>query len=364
MVATAQRFNELKPGTEISWSKRSLQEFADKSIEDLASEFDLLVIDHPWAGYAAHTGALIPLDEYLSEEFLSKQAMHSVGVSFQSYTFNNHQWALAIDAATPVASSRKDLLLDKGLSLPTTFDELLSLAAKGLVVLPGIPLDTLMNFYMLCSAFGEDPFTKKTEVASKSVGTKALTALHTLGQLIDPECYQFNPIQVYEAMSSTDKYAYCPFAYGYSNYSRQGYSHKVLHFHDLVEFAGTGKLKTTLGGTGIAISAMCKNIDKAIDYLSFIASETCQQSLYFDNGGQPGHRKAWEDAHVNGNCRDFFKATLPALERAFLRPRYPNYMLFQDNAGHPIQHFMRYGGDPGIVLEEINALYVRSLNIN
>ena len=53
MVATAQRFSELNPGVEITWEKRSLQAFADEPIDKLAERYDLLVIDHPWAGFAA-----------------------------------------------------------------------------------------------------------------------------------------------------------------------------------------------------------------------------------------------------------------------------------------------------------------------
>ncbi|VGO22014.1 CoA transferase [Pontiella sulfatireligans] len=53
MVATAQRFHELHPEIDISWSKRSLQEFADRPLGELAEQFDFLVIDHPWTGFAA-----------------------------------------------------------------------------------------------------------------------------------------------------------------------------------------------------------------------------------------------------------------------------------------------------------------------
>ena len=66
MVATAQRFTELNPGIEISWEKRSLQEFADASIEDLAKRFDLMVIDHPWTGFGADTKTILPLSERLN----------------------------------------------------------------------------------------------------------------------------------------------------------------------------------------------------------------------------------------------------------------------------------------------------------
>ena len=73
MVATAQRFTELNPEIEITWEKRSLQEFADASIEDLAKRFDLLVIDHPWTGFGAHTNAILPLSDYLSSDYIKDQ---------------------------------------------------------------------------------------------------------------------------------------------------------------------------------------------------------------------------------------------------------------------------------------------------
>ena len=37
MTATAQRFSELNPNVEITWEKRSLQQFADLSIGQLQS---------------------------------------------------------------------------------------------------------------------------------------------------------------------------------------------------------------------------------------------------------------------------------------------------------------------------------------
>src|SRR4051812_9409299 len=102
MVATAQRFCEMQAESkvEIVWEKRSLQEFADQPIDALAKRYDLLVIDHPWAGFAAASGVLVPLDEHLPAEFLADQAENSVGKSHESYTFGGHQWALAIDAAS------------------------------------------------------------------------------------------------------------------------------------------------------------------------------------------------------------------------------------------------------------------------
>jgi len=92
--------------------KRTLQEFADFPIEKLTEQYDLLIIDHPWVGCAAATQCVLPLNQYLSQAYLQDQLQHSVGGSHESYFYQGHQWALAIDAATPVASYRKDLLIN------------------------------------------------------------------------------------------------------------------------------------------------------------------------------------------------------------------------------------------------------------
>ena len=127
----------------------------------------------------------------------------------------------------------------------------------------------------------------------------------------------------------------------------------------MVEIAGR-PCRTTLGGAGLAISSRCANMNAALEYAVFVADPVCQRTLYFDSGGQPGHRSAWTDDRVNATCRNYFRNTLPALDRAFLRPRYPGYIYFQDRAGVPIRDYMRNGGDPRSVLAELNALYHES----
>jgi multiple sugar transport system substrate-binding protein len=364
MVATAQRFSELNPSVEIIWEKRSLQQFADLSIDKLATKYDLLVIDHPWAGFAAKTKSILPLNGYLDQDFLEDQKQNTVGHSFESYTFNDQQWALAVDAATPVASSRPDLMEKLGIALPDNFNDLIALANDGYVAFPAIPIDTLMHFYMFCSSLGEDPCQAEDRVVSEATGRQALQLLKILAGKINPDCFNWNPIQLYEAMTSTDEIAYCPFAYGYSNYSRNGYARKTLHFHDIITLYGEDRCRSTLGGTGLAVSSSCKHIDQAIDYVTYVASGVCQNTVYFENGGQPGHLKAWKDEHVNYQTRNYFSSTLPALQRAFLRPRYHGHMYFQDNAGEPIREYMMHGGDETDLLKHLNELYIKSRSID
>ena len=360
MVATAQRFSELNAGAEIVWEKRSLQEFADQPIDQLAKRYDLLVIDHPWTGFASAAGLLLPLDEHLPERFLAEQASNSVGPSHNSYSFGGRQWALVIDAAAPVASWRIDLL--HASDLPRTWDQLLELAPAGKVLMPGIPVDTLMTFYMLCSTLGEDVCQDHERVVSPQVGTQALGMLRELALLLDALFWELNPVGVYETMTLTDRYAYCPFAYGYSNYSRPGYARTLLDFGEMIAIDGRS-CRTTLGGAGLAISSRCAHRDLALDYAAFVADPVCQRTLYHDSGGQPGHRLAWTNEHVNRGSRNFFRNTLPALDRAFLRPRYPGYMYFQDRAGTSVRDYMRAGGGERALLANLDNLYRESRKV-
>jgi multiple sugar transport system substrate-binding protein len=360
VVATAQRFHELHPHVEINWHKRTLQEFADFSIQKLVDKYDLLVIDHPWAGYAAaNSGMLLPLEQYLSADFMADQAANSVGLSHPSYEFDGSHFALAIDAATPVASYRPDILQKLGVGVPQTWDELLALAQKGAVAMPGIPIDTLMNFYMLCSTQGQDPFVHDEWVVSEALGVQVLQQLRELANLCDEEIFNWNPIAVYEALSRRDDLAYCPFAYGYSNYSRSGYSDNLLLFTDMVAVDGK-RCRSTLGGTGLAISASCRYLDIALKYAAFTARPQTQQTIFFTGGGQPGHRSAWESSEVNSRCHNYFRNTLPALNRAYLRPRYAGYLHFQDHAGDPVRDYLMHGGDPKQVLAKMTNLYRES----
>ena len=154
MVATAQRFAELHPELSIAWQKRSLQQFADAPLAELAALFDLMVIDHPSIGEAARHNLLLALDEHLPVAFLADQAANSVGGSHSSYSYDGHQYALAIDAATPVSGYCPDLLRRVDAEPPATWVELLALARRGLVAVPAIPIDSLMHLFMLATCAG------------------------------------------------------------------------------------------------------------------------------------------------------------------------------------------------------------------
>jgi multiple sugar transport system substrate-binding protein len=360
LLAASQRYSELHPGIEIRWKKRTLQEFADYPIEKLTKEYDLLIIDHPWVGCAAATNCVLPLDEHLPAAYLADQLNNSVGYSHLSYNYKSSQWALAIDAATPAASYRADLLAKNKVTVPQTWDALIDLAKAGKVAVPAIPIDLLMNFYTFCiAADGHEPFPSEHEIARKETGILAIETMKQLYRLVDKAMFTYNPIAVAEQMTTTDNYWYCPFAYCYSNYARRGYAASTLQYDDVVTFNGK-KLQTTIGGTGIAVSAFSAHKEQAIDFAQLVVSGEWQRTIYVQHGGQPGHRSAWLDETANALTNNFFKSVLPVMENGYMRPRYNGYLHFQDHAGTPLQQCLLQDGDPGTTLNEMNKLYQQS----
>ena len=360
MLATAAQFAESHPDVRIEWEARSLQGFADHPIRDLAEEFDLLVLDHPFMGTVAKGGYLVPLDKHISAEVLSTLRGESVGASHESYLYDGHQWALAIDAAAQVAGYRPDLLAAAGMAVPSTWEEVSELAriGRGFVTTPLLPVDSFCSFLTLCASSGETLFAPGSrKVASEATGEAALQQLKTLTEFAAKDAREWNPIAVWERMSTTDEIAYCPLAFGYSNYARPGYRRAPIHFTNIPSRPPRGPMGSVLGGAGLAISARCKELATAVDYAVWVASAECQKTIYVQSGGQPGNKKAWIDREVNEMSNHFFEGTLPTLEQAFLRPRFAGFVEFQTQCSFLISDFLSGKYSSAATLESLDECF-------
>src|SRR3954468_9885039 len=267
LLATAKHFCETHPEVSIEWETRTLQEFGEASIQTVANRYDLIVIDHPYMGQVAREKCFLALDKNFSPARLDELKRDSVGPSYVSYCFDDHLWALPIDAASQVAGYRADLLQANGFKVPHTWDDVLDLAKfrRGFVTPALSPLDSLMCFFTFCANLGEPPFTSEDKVVPKTIGQEALERLRVLAGHSGNGALSANPIAIWERMSSSDEIAYCPLAFGYSNYARKGYRAKLVSFGSIPS-AGRGPLGATLGGAGLAISDNCKHRDIALDY--------------------------------------------------------------------------------------------------
>jgi multiple sugar transport system substrate-binding protein len=361
LVAAGQRFEELHPGIAIHWEKRSLHEFGHAGLAPLCRENDLLVIDHPMLGAAIKAGLFLDLRPLLPPAFVEDLRANSVGLSFPSYELEGQLLAVPIDAATPTASYRPDLLSRRGVNLPRTWAEVLDLARSRQVVMPGFHADVFLNFLALCASQGSQVPASPEHLVEPEAGLRALQDLRELAGLMPAAIYAWNPIAIYETLAARDDYSYCPFAYGYSNYARPGFGAHVVRFSNTVTLGEGKPLRTVLGGTGLAISSQCSSVNAALDYLMYVAGEECQRTLYGLSGGQPAHRQAWRDETLNRVTSQFFRDTLACLDAAILRPRYDGYIGLQGQAGYPIISFLKEGGSAQSVLAAIDTMYRQSM---
>ncbi|MGH8022267.1 MAG: extracellular solute-binding protein, partial [Limisphaerales bacterium] len=285
-------------------------------------------------------------------------ARHSVGPTFESYDFGGRLLALPIDAATLAPSWREDLLERAGTPPPSTWAEAVALSRRKLAVIPAFNADLFLHFVMLLNALEPDSLSNPDEIGSREA---MRTALHLLRELTEPmprEIFEWDPIRVAERMTATDDFAWNAFAYTYNNYARLGFARTRLRFGNLLSLQPHGpRLRSVLGGTGIAVSTQCRHLETALDYAWFIAGATVQRTLYVNAGGQPSHASAWNDPAADALCGGFFSGTKTAQAEAFVRPRYSGYVPLQTAGGAALRETLRDGRSGEAVLDKLEDLY-------
>ncbi len=358
LVATAQRYEETHRGVRIHWQKRTLDEFGHAPIDVLVKKFDLVVIDHPWAGFCFEKNLVHDLAKIAPPETLAELKRNAIGPTFESYVWQDKLLALPIDAATPAPSWRPDLLERAGVAPPQTWTDAVALARRRLAVIPGFNADLFLHFIMLVKALGAEPCADHEAIAPADIMQRAAEMLRELTEPMPSEISELNPILVAERMTTTDDFAWNAFAYTYNNYARPHFAPKPLRFGNLLTLEPGGpRLRSVLGGTGLAISANCANVAVALDYALFVASGNVQKGIYVHAGGQPSHRAAWDDSFADTLCGGFFSATRLTQTEAIVRPRYSGYVALQTDGGKALQEYLRDGRSLAATCEKLNALY-------
>lgn len=360
LVASAQRFEETHPGVEIRWHKQSLHDFGHANVADLVRQFDLIILDHPWAGEVVANHLVLTLDDLVPLAFRNHLAHSSVGLSWNSYVFEGQLFALPVDAASQFASYREDILLAHEAVVPKTWTDVLVLARKGMVAIPGFHVDLLLSFLGMYASMGVLESEPDSLLADRYQGLTCLHQMRELACLVPAAAWNYQPTALYEEMARTHKWAYCPFGYGYSNFSRVGFAPHVIQFTNLISMPGGLPLRGTLGGAGIAISSRCYCVDIALEYAMSVAAAECQRNIYLQSGGQPAHAEAWNDDAANILTHNFFRNTFRSMREAWMRPRYAGYIYFQKNAGLILVEYLRNGGNEIRVLEEMERVYRKS----
>ncbi|TGQ68574.1 MAG: extracellular solute-binding protein [Mesorhizobium sp.] len=357
MVACSSLWQE-RTGVSIEWDKRSLQDFESFPVEELARAYDLIVIDHPHVGQITAERCLEPLDVAGREAELAALATGSVGQSYPSYAWQGRQWAFPIDAASQVQAWRPDALD----AAPARWSEVLDLARQDGVLLPLRPPHSLMAFYTLAGNLGHPCATDPaSDLIDVETCREVFEAMREIAALVDPACFEMDPIAVSERMAEANSKIVCaPLIYGYVSYAISGFREHRLAFADIPTIGTSGPVGSALGGTGIAVSAFSTARNAAIDFAYWVASGDVQRGTYAAAGGQPGHAAAWEDRTVNAVTGGFYRDTRATLEGAWMRPRHDGYMAFQQAASDHIIAGLRSGQPAAHVVADLNRLFRES----
>lgn len=355
LIAASRQWRQ-ETGQDIVWDRRSLQDFETFPVEELARQYDFIVIDHPHVGQVADTGCLVPLDEACPPAALAEMAAGSIGLSYASYHWKGHQWALPIDAATQVQA-----WVPHRLSQPLRdWSDVVALAQAGRLALPLRAPHSLMTLFSLCGLDGV-PLNVAGPALFPVQAASAYDRLLQLAGLVDPVSYDQDPIAVLEAMGRADSsIAAAPFIYGYVSYAQPDFRPARIAFHDLPATGAAGPAGSALGGTGLAVSAYSQHRADAAAFVAWVASGPVQAGLYALSGGQPGHAQAWEDDVANRQTADFYRATRATLDAAWLRPRHSGYMAFQQQASDRLTIALRTREDGASAIAALNMLFAES----
>ncbi|MDB6179271.1 ABC transporter substrate-binding protein [Paracoccus sp. Z330] len=347
-VVAASAAYERETGVSIQWDKRSLQAFADAPIDQLARDYDFIVLDHPHVGLIAEQGALLPLAP-------PQDSDAGMGGSPESYFWNGACWAYAIDAACQMAVCRPDLT-DR---LPHTWEDLSGPeGATFRAITPLLPVDAFDMMMTLVAGRGEENLPHgDDQFTSDANSIYALNILKALYRLGPSEAVSMNPIKVLEALSSTDEFAMSPCLFGYVNYARPGFRPRQLRYFDLPVSAQGGTRRAILGGAGIGVSAQTADPEAARSFAAWLASERVQSGVYLENEGQPANRHSWQAKRHDPAYRGFFEGGWSTMDNAWTRPRAPWFLGFVDDVCEMFPAFFLQDRDAEAFLAELNSAF-------
>ncbi|WP_432103184.1 extracellular solute-binding protein [Streptomyces sp. bgisy091] len=329
----------------VDWSVQPLEGFESHPIDDLCARYDLVVLDHPHLGEALDAGCLRPLDDLFTATELEGWRTGSIGPTMRSYAMDGRQWALPLDAATQVAATRTDLAGDA----PTTWDEVRGLARRVPVALSLAGPHAFLTFASVAVALGEEPATDPDELIGDATGLAVLDLMADIDSLAPAATRPLNPIGLLELMTDTDLLAHCPLVYGYVTYSGR------LAFTDAPTAGPGGRPGSTLGGTGLAVSARCTPGTELVDHIRWLMSPEAQRDFLPRHSGQPSARAAWTDP--SAVAADFYRNTTTTCEQAWVRPRHAGYIRFQTEASAVVRDALAGRTGHLAALDRMRALY-------
>ncbi|WGW12884.1 extracellular solute-binding protein [Saxibacter everestensis] len=363
--AASSAYSALNPGTTFEWTARPLHEFEDVPLDDLASGFDVLAIDHPFVGDAAASGALTSLSALLGAEKLRSRADAYIGRSYASYEREGELWALPVDAACMVAAVRLDDAPAAG--LPERWDDVVPFIrelGKDRTVIAANPTHLWGTFLSLCEAhnagtvpdLATGPSWWRTGGICDEVAVPALELMREIVIASATRSLHLDPVAVLDELAGDGPGVYTPLVFMYSTYSLRRDGRGAVSFH-AAPAVGEQPTGTLTGGVGLAVSGRSACRNEAADFILFATSEHVQRGIYAEAGGQPASTAAWLDGAVNERAGGLYRNTASTMELSFLRPRRAGYPAYQRAAAHALHDLFEQGRSAQHIVSTLNRMW-------
>ncbi|RVT82727.1 carbohydrate ABC transporter substrate-binding protein [Rhodobacteraceae bacterium CCMM004] len=318
-------------GIDIHWARRSLYSFGEGDLRDFVDDHDLIIFDHPFVGDIATQGLMLDLGTFLTPAEATVFRQNTVGASYRSYEFEGGVYGLPIDSAATTSAWRADLMEAAGLAVPDTLEDVIALGRAARerdkwVAWAAKPTDLMCAYIAMIASWGYDLGREDGPFAPRDMSAAALARIMELREVIHPKSFVWNPIQLFDHMTSHDDVVFTPYAFNYINYAYGG--DRVLTFGPPPRLSGRIRPRGLLGGAGIGVSARSANPEAAFRYAMTLVSPEFQAGPYVADGGQPGMRAAWVSPECDKVTNGFFSNCLQAMDDAYLRPTLPGFVGF------------------------------------
>lgn len=125
-TAMVQRFIDERPGVDVEIEFVGWDGLWDRIVTSVASGNapDVMYIGTRWVPVLADLGAIVPLDEYISDE---KHSLYYDAV-WDTVAYDDQLWGVVRAMSTKAIIYNKDIFAEAGVDIPTTWDELLAAA--------------------------------------------------------------------------------------------------------------------------------------------------------------------------------------------------------------------------------------------
>lgn len=352
-LAAAALAHQARDGSRlIAWRTQPLAGFEEHPIAELASQYDLLVLDHPHIGEAVAARCLTPLEDHFDAAEIAAWRLGCIGGAMASYCWAGKHWALPIDVAAQVSAYRPDRMP----AAPRTWDEVIALSERQPVALSLAGPHAFLSFLSICAALGAEP-GEDDGLLPAPAALAALDIMARIDARAPSATRTLNPIGLLQAMAGGADLALVPLVFGYVNYAVPQEGQLPVAFGQAPLAAGGARHGSVLGGTGIALTTRSRADGALIAHLRELMADGTQTRFFPAHQGQPSARAAWTDSEVNARWNGFYAATRDTVETALLRPRHDGYVAFQAAAAALVRAGLETRAAPARTLEHIRQAW-------